>query len=175
MSDVGGLRAASGIAIVCDVATEVIYARVPPDLKAAADAYAVERGVTLTRVVVDLLDRGLSAVSDEHSVAELESKVVQLTAEKSAAEAELLAAKTELGAVKSFAQRAVRGIGTCPECGGGITGYDLLGAGQCSHCSHALSDLIAPTSQSSTLDQRELMILVGALAAVVGIACLASK
>ncbi|MGH9305021.1 MAG: hypothetical protein ACRDZ5_11525, partial [Acidimicrobiales bacterium] len=68
-----------------------------------------------------------------------------------------------------------RAIGTCPTCGKPITGYDLLGAGQCPHCSQALSSLIAPTSASPTLDQRELMFLVGALGAVLGIAYLASK
>jgi phage tail sheath gpL-like len=155
--------------------TEVIYARVPKSLKDAADAYASERGATLTKAVVDLLDRGLSATSDERSVAELERNLAQVGAEKTAAEAELLAARTELGAVKSFAQRAGRAVGTCPQCGKAITGYDLLAAGQCPHCAQALSSLIAPTGSAPTLDQRELMFLVGALGAVLGIAYLASK
>lgn len=155
--------------------TEVIYARVPKGLKDATDAYAGERGATLTKAVAELLDRGLSAVSDERSVGELERKLAQTTAEKTAAEAELLAARTELSAVESFAQRAARAIGTCPSCSQPITGYDLLGAGQCSHCPQPLSSLIAPTNPSSTLDQRELMFLVGALGAVLGIAYLASK
>ncbi len=155
--------------------TEVIYARVPKTLKDAADAYASERGATLTKAVVDLLDRGLSSASDERSVAELERNLAQITAEKAAAEAELLAARTELGAVKSLAQRAGRAVGTCPECAQAITGYDLLASGQCPSCSRALSDLIAPTGSAPTLDQRELMFLVGALGVVLGIAYLASK
>jgi DNA repair exonuclease SbcCD ATPase subunit len=158
-----------------DMATEVIYARVPKDLKEAADAYASARGSTLTKAVVDLLDRGLSGSSDDRSVAELEQNLAQVRAEKAAAEAELSAAKTELSAVQSFAQRANRAVGSCPRCGKPITGYDLLGSGECPHCSQALASLIAPTGESSTLDQRELMFLVGALGAVLGIAYLASK
>ena len=62
------------------MSTEVIYARVPVPLKEAADAYASQRGKTLTGAVVDLLDRGLAAVSDERSVAQLEANLAQVTA-----------------------------------------------------------------------------------------------
>lgn len=162
-------------ASVSDMPTEVIYARVPTALKEACDAYAAQRGATLTGAVVDLLDRGLSAVSDERSVAELEKNLAEVAAAKNVAEAALHAAQTELGAVKAFAQRAGREVGTCPKCNEPITGYDLLGAGACPRCSQALSSLIAPAAASPTLDQRELMFLVGALGAVLGIAYLASK
>lgn len=162
-------------ASVSDMPTEVIYARVPTALKEACDAYAAQRGATLTGAVVDLLDRGLSAVSDERSVAELEKNLAEATAAKNVAEAALHAAQTELGAVKAFAQRAGREVGTCPKCNEPITGYDLLGVGACPRCSQALSSLIAPAAASPTLDQRELMFLVGALGAVLGIAYLASK
>lgn len=159
------------------MSTEVIYARVPKELKEAADGYAGQRGATLTKAVVELLDRGLSAVSDERSVAELEKSLAQIAAEKAAADAELLAARTELGAVKSFVQRAARPVGACPKCKGPITGYDLFGTGQCpaTNCGQDLSNLIAPEAASPTLDQRELMFLVGALGVVLGIAFLASK
>lgn len=157
------------------MSTEVIYARVPKPLKDAADAYASQRGTTLTGAVVDLLERGLCAVSDERSVVKLEKNLAEVTAAKNAAEAQLLVAKAELGAVKAFAQRAAREVGTCPQCREPITGYDLLSVGRCAHCARPLSSLIAPTTASSTLDQRELMLLVGALGLVLGIAHLASK
>jgi hypothetical protein len=54
-----------------------------------------------------------------------------------------------------------------------FTGYDLLGVGCCSHCQHPLSSLIA--SSGRDLDQRQFMILVGALGAVLAIALLTSK
>ena len=40
---------------------------------------------------------------------------------------------------------------------------------------HALSGLIAPERSGSAIDQRELMILVGALGVLLGIAYLATK
>lgn len=156
-------------------ASEVIYARVPAELKEAADAYAIQCGKTLTGAVVELLDRGLTAVTDERSVAELEVNLATVTAQKAQAEAELQTAKAQLAAVHAFAKRAQRDLGTCPKCKGRITGADLLASGQCPSCSHALTSLIAPESATPTLDQRELLILVGALGAVLGIAYLASK
>jgi hypothetical protein len=144
--------------------SEVIYARVPKPLKEAADAYASQRGGSLTKAVAELLDRGLTAVSDERSIAELEVNLARVTSEKMQAESELRAAKTELMAVTNLSQRAQQDVGTCPNpaCHQPISGQ-------------ALSTLIAPATTSSTLDQRELMILLGALGAVVGIAYLASK
>lgn len=162
-------------ASITDMSTEVVYARVPTALKEACDAYASQRGATLTGAVVDLLERGLSAVCDERSIAELEKNLAEATAAKNVAEAALRAAQAELGAVKALAQRAGLQVGTCPNCRESITGYDLLGAGACPRCSQALSSLIAPAAASPTLDQRELMFLVGALGAVLGIAYLASK
>ncbi len=162
-------------ASVSDMATEVVYARVPTALKEACDAYAAQRGATLTGAVVDLLDRGLSAVSDERSIAGLEKSLAEVTAAKNVTEAALHAAQAELAAVKAFAERAGREVGTCPKCHMPITGYDLLGAGACPRCSQALASLIAPAATSPTLDQRELMFLVGALGAVLGVAYLASK
>ena len=109
------------------------------------------------------------------SIAGLEKSLAEVTAAKNVAEAGLHAAQAELGVVKAFAQRAGRGVGTCPKCREPITGYDLLGAGACPRCSQALASLIAPAETSPTLDQRELMFLVGALGAVLGVAYLASK
>jgi DNA repair exonuclease SbcCD ATPase subunit len=157
------------------VATEVIYARVPMALKEAADAYASQRGKTLTGAVVDLLDRGLSAVSDERSVGELKANLARVTAEKGQADAELHTARTQLATLGSFAERAGQRVGACPGCGKPITGHDLLAVGQCPHCHQTLSSLIVPDSGTSTLDQRELLILVGALGAVLAVAYLSSK
>ena len=151
------------------------YARVPAELKEAADAYASQRGKTLTGAVVELLDRGLNAETEERSVAEPEANLATVTAQKAQAEAELQTAKARLAAVDAFAKRARRDLGTCPKCKGKISGADLLASGQCPSCSYALASLIAPESATPTLDQRELLILVGALGAVLGIAYLASK
>ena len=157
------------------MATEVIYARVPADLKDAADAYAIQHGKTLTAAVTDLLDRGLNAVSDEHSIGQLQASLARVTAEKAEAEANLRTATTQLAALGALSQRASRNIGQCPHCRQRITGYDLLGAGHCQECGQPLSGLIAPGPAAPNLDQRELLVLMGALGAVLAIAYIASK
>lgn len=157
------------------MATEVIYARVPTALKEAADAYASQHGKTLTGAVTDLLDRGLNAASDGRSIGELETNLARVTAQKAEAEASLQAATTQLAALNALAQRASRRVGTCPNCKEQITGHDLLGTGQCQACGQTLSGLIAPEPTAPTLDQRELLVLVGALGAVLAIAYIASK
>ncbi len=157
------------------MSTEVIYARVPAALKEAADAYAARHGKTLTGAVSDLLDRGLAAVSDEESLAQMEASLARLEAGKAEAEADLHAARTQLAGLEALAQRAGRPVGTCPDCKKQITGNDLLVSGQCRECGHALSGLIAPDRPASGLDQRELLLLMGALGVVLGVAYLASK
>jgi hypothetical protein len=153
----------------------VIYTRVPEALKEAADAYASQRGTTLTATVADLLERGLTAASDEASIGALEKNVAQLTTENTQLRTELNAATSELSAVKNLATRAARPVGSCPKCGKPISGYDLFASGHCPHCAQTLSNLLAPASPSTSLDQREFLILVGALGAVVGLALLAGK
>jgi len=159
------------------MAAEVIYARVPKTLKEAADAFASERGKTLTGAVIELLECGLMAISNERSIVELEKNLAEVSAEKSRVVADLHAADAEVNALRTFGQRAARPIGTCPNslCSKSISGYDLLALGQCPHCGQTLSSLIAPKAEAPTIDQREIMILIGALGAVLGIAYLASK
>lgn len=157
--------------------TQVIYTRVPETIKEAADAYAEERGAKFSTAVVDLIERGLTAVGDEKSITALEQNVAQLTTENSQLRAVLQTAHTELSAVKTLAQRATQAVGSCPKCSKPINGYDLFAAGQCPHpgCGQPLSKLLAPEARSANLDQREFLILVGALGAVVGLALLAGK
>jgi tetrahydromethanopterin S-methyltransferase subunit D len=90
-------------------------------------------------------------------------------------EACLQGATTQLAALNALAQRASRRVGNCPKCREQITGHDLLGTGQCRACGHGLSGLIAPEPTAPSLDQRELLVLVGALGAVLAIAYIASK
>lgn len=157
------------------MSTEVIYARVPASLKEAADNYASEHGKTLTGAVADLLDRGLNAVSDERSIAQVEANLAKVAAAKAAVEAELETARAKLAAVDALARRARRSVGTCPKCSESISGNDLLGTGDCPHCDAPLTALIAPEQPGSNLDQREMLVLVGALGAVLGLAYIASK
>src|SRR5207248_2372752 len=145
-------------------------------LKHAADAYASQRGKTLTAAVVDLLDRGLSAITDERSVNDLRTNLARVTAEKAEVEAELVTARAQLATLGTFAQRATQRVGSCPKCAKPITGHDLFAASRCSNCGQTLTELIAPKAgPGSTLDQRELLLFAGALGAVLAIAYLSSK
>lgn len=157
------------------MSTEVIYARVPVALKEAADEYASRHGKTLTGAVVDLLDRGLNAATDERSVRDLEANLARVTAEKATTEAELRTAETKLAALGAFAERAQRSVGSCPRCSAQVTGHDLLAVGQCPQCGQQLSDLAAAKPAGPALDQREVLMLMGTLGAVLAIAYLASK
>ena len=62
----------------------VVYARVPDSLKQALEAHASEVRLTLTAAVVDLLGRGLQAIANEQSVAELERKLAACSSERPA-------------------------------------------------------------------------------------------
>lgn len=151
--------------------SQVIYALVPDTLKDATDLYSSERGVTLTSAVVDLLERGLAASSDERSIADLEAKLAKTKAAKAESDARLAGVMNELGGLRAFAQRANLEVGQCPQCRQSITGYELMALGQCHNCSRPLLDLLAPPASSPTLDQREIGILLGALAvALIGAA-----
>lgn len=156
--------------------SQVIYARVADSLKAAADLYANEQGVTLTRAVADLLERGLAATTDEPSIEELQQNLARESAEKAQLQAELRGMRAEMTALGALAQRVGQTVGTCPNpsCKAAITGTDLLAVGQCPKCGQKLSGLIAPAAPSSTLDQPEFLMLLGALGAVVGVALLGS-
>jgi hypothetical protein len=168
--------------------SQVIYARVEESLKEAVEAYRSDRGFTLTAAAVDLLERGLAAASDEASVRELTESLATASAERDAAVSELRSANGELGALRALAARAGHQLGTCPktECSSPITGYDLLATGRCPVCDTALPDVLRPeTSESAQIDRdltirggvddRELLLLLGAIGAVVGVAYLASR
>jgi hypothetical protein len=155
--------------------SQVIYARVPDALKEAADLYAEERSLTLTRATVDLMERGLAAATDESSIEELQQRLARTTTEKAQLEAQVQGLRAEAAALSALAQRVGQSVGTCPSCRASITGTDLLAVGTCPNCGEKLAGLIAPAPSSSSLDQSEFLMLLGALGAVVGVAFLSSK
>jgi hypothetical protein len=167
--------------------SQVIYARVPDTLKDAVDGYALERGTTLTSAVVNLLERGLVSTSDAPSVAQLEMRLATASAQRTEAEASLRSARLELQTLQSLSERTRQIVGRCPReaCARPITGYDLLVTGHCSSCREVLTSLLklkAPQPegngeqpQPGGISERDFLLLLGALGAVVGVAYLASK
>src|SRR5258708_24078435 len=75
------------------MSTEVLYVRVPPQLKDATESYAAKRGLTVRSAVVGLLQRGLESVSNEGSVKEMEANNRSLSATLQASQAEAEALK----------------------------------------------------------------------------------
>jgi uncharacterized small protein (DUF1192 family) len=153
--------------------SQTIYARVPADVKQAADDYAVAQGKTLASAVAELLDRGLQAAGDEHSVAELERRVATL-----GAEAEQLRQRDQAvsSAYAALAQRTAGPIGTCPTCGSRITGRDLLISGQCpnAECGASLTVLLDTAGPKQLgkggLNDGDFKMLLAALGLLLGIA-----
>ena len=86
----------------------VVYARVPDSLKRALQAYASERGLTLTSTVVDLVERGLAAIADATSVAGLEQKLAASSSELHTTRARLQEAESEVQASREREETSAR-------------------------------------------------------------------
>ncbi|QOC94763.1 hypothetical protein [Micromonospora craniellae] len=153
-----------------------IYIRMPADLKSAVDDHAKARGSTVTGAAVDLLGRGLQAVADERSVADLQAALSRSVTEKAVVEAELVTARAQLATLGNFVDRAGQRVGTCPSCRQPISGADVFAASRCPACGQPLTELLAPKANSATgIDQRELLLFAGALGALIGVAYLSTK
>lgn len=159
--------------------SQVIYARVPEVVKADVEEYAHQHAVSLSSATVDLLQRGLVAAGEEHSITNLEARLTRVSSEKASLEAELQMTANELGGLRTFVQRAATTtVGSCPGCHSPISGMDLLGSGQCGRCQSSLLELFAPKVPASQplLDDRAVGALVGALGIVlIAAAVLGSK
>jgi antitoxin component of RelBE/YafQ-DinJ toxin-antitoxin module len=159
--------------------SQTIYARVPDNIKEAADSYAATRGVTLASAVSDLLDRGLQAAADEQSISELERRAADLTAEVDTLRQRDHAISS---AYQALAQRIAQPVGACPSCSGSVSGHDLLVNGRCANaaCAASLSELLSrPTNAVASgkggLDDGEFKMMLGALGMALGIAYLAQQ
>jgi len=147
----------------------VVYTRVPDSLKQALEAHASERGLSLTRAVVELVERGLEQTADQPSSSELEQTRVQLKQAElglqSATQRERLTART----YRALAERARHQLGSCPGCRHPLTGSDLLVSGRCPNCGKALTTLPLPAPRSG-FDRDEYLALLGAVGVLVGLA-----
>ncbi|HZP97241.1 MAG TPA: hypothetical protein VFC31_13055 [Candidatus Limnocylindria bacterium] len=167
--------------MIADSPTAVVYARIASGLKIQVEAYASERGMTLTAAVVDLLERGLEAVSNAASLDQLRERIAEQDREFSTARVELAEANAALSSLQererslqTLAQRAGQILGPCPHCSKPVSGVDVLVTGHCPSCGRGLTSvLVGP--QMKGLDQTELLLLLGALGIVLGAAYLGSK
>jgi len=166
--------------------SQVIYARVSEDLKGAVDSYATEQGVTLTAAVSDLLAQGLEAVAEAPVVADLRRRYEVVSESLRQQETKVATARSELAALRGLTIRALQQVGVCPTCQEPITGYDLLSTGTCPKCAAKLptpwnSGTETDGSSSSSLvrakglNDRDVLLLLGAVGAVVALAYLAGQ
>jgi rubrerythrin len=158
----------------------VLYARVPDSLKHALHRHAAEGGLTLTDAVVELVERGLAALSDEQSVSELEAKLASTRSEREQTRARLQEAELGLQAARererltartyrALAERTGQTLGSCPRCRAPLRGSDLLVAGRCPNCGTALTALLLPAPRAN-LAADEYLALRAALGVLVGLA-----
>ena len=167
--------------MITDSQTAVIYARIAAGLKGQVEIYARDRGMTLTAAVVDLLERGLEAVTNAGSVEQLRERISDQDRELSSARVEMAEATATLSSLRererslqTLAQRSGQILGPCPHCSKPVTGFDVLVTGHCPSCGRGLTSvLVGP--QMKGLDQTELLLLLGALGIVLGAAYLGSK
>ncbi len=153
----------------------VIYARVSADLKRAVDDYAGRREVTLTSAVADLLSRGLEAVANGRSSAQLERSVADLQVELAKRERDLAQEKTRAAGVEERERaltaamqewQAVR-VGTCPwqGCGVAVTATDLVMRRGCRN-GHPLGHLLEQVAKVPGMDSNQLLIAIAVLGLV---------
>jgi rubrerythrin len=151
------------------VAGNVIFARVPEDVKEATEEYAKANGMTLTNAVKDLIDRGLTASQDEGSVAALEARVAELSTENAIKDQTLRSANQTLFGV---AERLHQSVCRCPHCDHVVTGRDVLVDFKCPTCGGGLVDLF---QSGATPGNTELVLFLASVGAILGVMWLATR
>ena len=162
------------------MSTDVIYARVPAELKEAAEQHAADRGYTLTAAVSELLGLGLEALHNARSIQALQQRIATL--EHDLEDARVARQQEELrrqvaeqqaemlrSVAGNWSQRAQQRIGQCPDCGAQVTGMDLLVAGTCPACKHAVNSMLMPDEpKTNRVDWSELLPILVAGGVVLG-------
>src|SRR5712692_1949445 len=164
----------------------VVYARVPEALKQVVQRHALERGLTLTGAVVELLERGVESIAAGRSVAELERKLALAASERERAEARVREAGLRLRAAgereriiarvyAAVSERARQQLARCPRCREPVRGSDLFVSGRCpqADCGAELTSLLTPAPRAG-MDSTQYVALTGALGVLVGLAVASS-
>jgi hypothetical protein len=161
----------------------VVYARMSEAVTRDLQARAAERGLTLNRAVVELLEQALSGSANAVSLVELEAELAQLRDELAQTRAQLREAELRLDAgaerealsartLRALAERARHELAVCPRCREPVRGTDLLVSGHCpkESCRALLTSLLTPTPKIGAPEKDEYFALLGALGALVGLA-----
>lgn len=161
------------------MSTEVAYARIPGDLKAAVEAHAEQHALSQTAAIVALLERGLEAGSLERRARKLDEQLATVRVELQSASSTIAAMEQREQSLRvtydALVARLEQPLATCPKCSQQVRGYDLLATGHCRHCQAPLASLLMPTAAKSGLNQQELLLLLGALGILLTVAYVQSK
>jgi hypothetical protein len=163
---------------------EVIYARVPPALKADVATYAERTGVNLNSAVADLLECGLEMRAFELADAGPEHKLADLRETISKLETTLATQGRELSRLEGQRQdfaaaaegataRLEQAVARCPACRQPVSGSDVLVRGVCQRCHKPLSSLL--TDDRVQLNQSDYMVLIGAVGVLLALSLWQAK
>lgn len=161
------------------MSTEVAYARIPGDLKAALEAHADQHALSQTAAIVALLERGLEAAALERRARKVEEQLATTRAELQGATTTIATMEQRERSLRvtydALVARLERPVATCPKCSQQVRGYDLLATGHCRHCEAPLATLLMTATAKSGLNQQELLLLLGALGVLLTVAYVQSK
>jgi hypothetical protein len=139
-------------------ATETIYVRVPETTKRAARDYSEAKGTTLTSAIGDLLERGLEAVENDESIRRLQLLL-------QAKDIELQQAESRIQGLRALSTTPLGACGTCQSV---VTAEDVLVRGKCPR-GHTMRPPGAADKQSPNgLDDKQALVLIGAVGLLLG-------
>jgi hypothetical protein len=158
--------------------SETLYVRVPTATKQRLESMAVDRQITLAKLVGHIIDDGLAGTDVELQNEREIRTTTELRAQ--AAERELLVVKERLEnqerLIGPFFDRLSAPVGTCPHknCGTPVSGRDLFVEGKCS-ARHSLHALLTTPPVKSTIDKPELISALAAVGLVLAVFAVATK
>jgi hypothetical protein len=156
---------------------DIIYARVPPELKRDVHQYAESSGVSLNSAVAELLELGLGAAASAERVEALERETMAGGAALKELRLELAGEREQreamAAAVNGLSHRLGQTIGVCPNCRGELSGQDLVVNGTCASCRHPLSSLLG--EDRDKLRQTDYVVLIGAIGLLLALALWQSR
>lgn len=160
------------------MATEVIYARVPAELKNAVDAHAAHLGITLTAAVAELISHGLESAANEQSIANLQASLSEARLTLSERDRNLAEERSRAATLEER-ERNLRAVvqqldtvtvGRCPQpgCVASLTATDLVVRRACPN-GHQLGGVLEQVAKAPGLDPAEVLAAVAALGLLVAI------
>lgn len=158
--------------------SEALYLRVPSATKQRLERLAVERELSLAKVVGETLEDGLSGTGIElRQERELRS-AAELRAEAADRELRVLRERLETRelVIGPLFDRLAVEVGACPHdtCGVSVSGRDVFVEGRCG-AGHGLHTMLTKPGQKATLNKGELISALATVGLVLAVFAAATK